>query len=69
MIHSLPFDFVKKLSVGVETNLPRDFIKSVQNDALRATTSHIRSIQLWISIAIDFSFKKKHQKMLLSGRS
>ena len=44
MICSLPFDFVKKMSVGVETNLPRDFIKSVQNDALRATTSHICSI-------------------------
>ena len=55
MIHSLQFDFVKKMSVGVETNLPWDFIKSVQNDALHATTSHIRSIQLWRSIAIDFS--------------
>ena len=64
MIRRLPFDFVKKLSVGVETNLPRDFIKSVRNDALRATTSHIRSIQLWRSIAIEFLSKKKQQKML-----
>ena len=34
MIHSLPFDFVKNLKVGVETNLPRDFIELVRNDAL-----------------------------------
>ena len=60
----LMFYFVQKLSVGVVTNLPRDFIKSVQNDALRAETNHIRSIQLWRSIAIDFSYKKKDQKLL-----
>ena len=59
MIHSLPFDFVEKLTVGVETNLPRDFIKSVRNDALCAETNHIQSIQLWRSIAIEFSYKKK----------
>ena len=47
----------------METNLPRGFIKSVRNDALHATTSHIRRIQLWRSIAIDFSSKKKQQKM------
>ena len=41
MIHSLPFDFVKKLKVGVESNLPRDFIKSVWNTALCAETNHI----------------------------
>ena len=64
MIRSLPFDFVKKLSVGVETNLPQDFIKSVRNDALRATTNHICSIKLWRSIAIDFCSKKKEQKLL-----
>ena len=64
MICSLPFDFVKKLTVGVETNLPRDFIKSVQNDALCAETNHIRSIQLWRSIAINFSYKKKEQKLI-----
>ena len=29
MIRSLPFDFVKQLTVDVETNLPRDFIKAV----------------------------------------
>ncbi len=46
MIRSLPFDFFKQLKVGVETNLPRDFIKAVQNDALRAETNHIQSIQL-----------------------
>ena len=44
MIRSLPYDFVKKMSVGVETNLPRDLIKSVQNDTLCATTSRICSI-------------------------
>ena len=64
MIRSLPFNFVKQLKVGVETNLPRDFIKAVQNDALRAETNHIRSIQLWRSIAINFYFKKKEQKLL-----
>ena len=64
MIRSLPFDFFRKLSVGVVTNLPRDFIKSVRNDALRAETNHIRSIQLWRSIAILFSYKKKDQKLL-----
>ena len=64
MIQSLPFDFVKQLTVGVETNLPRDFIKAEQNDALRAETNHIQSIQLWISIAMDFSSKKKEQKLL-----
>ncbi len=36
MIHSLMFDFVKNLTVDVETNLPRDSNKSVQNDALCA---------------------------------
>ena len=41
MIHSLPFDFVEKMTVGVETNLPWDFIKSVQNDALGEETNHI----------------------------
>ena len=64
MIHSLPFDFVKNLRVGVVTKFPWDFIKSVRNDALCAETNHIRSIQLWRSIAIDFSSKKKEQKLL-----
>jgi hypothetical protein len=59
MILSLPFDFVKKLTVGVETNLPRDLIKSVRNDALRAETNHKQSIRLWRSIAIDLSYKKR----------
>ena len=67
MIQSLPFDFVKQLTVGVETNLPQDFIKAVQNDALHAETNHIQSIQLWRSIAVNFSFKKKEQKMLYYG--
>ena len=48
----------------METNLPRDFIKSVQNDALRAETNHIPSIQLWRSIAINFSYIKKEQKLI-----
>ena len=47
----------------METNLTRDFTKSVRNDALHAT-SQIRSIQLWRSIALDFSSKKKEQKLL-----
>ena len=64
MIRSLPFEFVKKMTVGVETNLPRDFIKAVRNDALRAETNHIRSIQLWRSIAINLSCKNKVQKLL-----
>ena len=64
MICSLPFDFFQKLSVGVVTNLPWDFIKSVRNDALRAETNHIRSTQLCRSIAVDFSSKKKEQKLL-----
>ncbi len=64
MIQSLPFNFVKQLTVGVETNFPRDYIKAVQNDALRAETNHIRSIQLWRSIAMDFSTKQKEQKLL-----
>jgi hypothetical protein len=64
MIQSLPFDFVKQLKVGVETNLPRDFMKAVRNDAQRAETTHIRSIQLWRSIAINFSSKTKTQKLL-----
>ncbi len=46
MIRSLPFDFVKQLKVGADTNLPQDFIKAVRNDASRAETNHIRSIQL-----------------------
>ena len=29
IIQSLIFEFVTKLTVGVETNLPRDFIKAV----------------------------------------
>ncbi len=41
MICSLPFEFVKQLKVGAATNLPWDFIKAVQNDALRAETNHI----------------------------
>ncbi len=64
MIRSLPFDFVKQLKVGAVTNLPWDFIKAVQNDKLRAETNHIRSIQLWRSIAINFSRKQKEQKLL-----
>ena len=46
MICSLPFDFVKNLKVGIETNLPQDFIELVQNYALRAEENHIQSIQL-----------------------
>jgi len=68
MIQSLPFNFVEKLTVGGETNLPWDFIKAVSNDALRAETNLIRSIQLWRSIAINFSTKQKKQKKL-SGQS
>ena len=64
MICSLPFDFVKNLKIDFENNLPQDFIKSVQNDALCAKTNHIQSIQLWRSIAIKFSFRKKEQKMI-----
>ncbi len=65
MIQSLPFDFFKQLQVGVETNLPWDFIKAVQNDASRAITNHIRSIQLWRSIAVNFSLKKKKTKIVV----
>ena len=64
MIQSLHFDFVKQLTFGVETNLPRDFIKAVRNDALHAETNLIRSIPLWKSIAMDFSSKKIDQKLL-----
>ncbi len=64
MIPSQPFDFIKQLSVGVENNLPWDFIKAVQNDSLRAKTNHIRRIQLWRSIAMNFSTKQKEQKLL-----
>ena len=64
MIQSLPFDFVKQLKVGKATNLPRDFMKAVRIDAQRAETTHIRSIQLWRSIAINFSPKTKTQKLL-----
>jgi hypothetical protein len=64
MIQSLPFDFVKHLKVGEATKLPREFMKAVKNDALRAKTTHIRSIQLWRSIAINFSPKTKNQKLL-----
>ena len=35
------FRICQKLTVGVETNLPRDFIKAVRIDALRAETNHI----------------------------
>ena len=69
MIRSLPFDFVKQSKVGAVTNLPWDFIKAVQNDSLRAETNHIRSIQLWRSIAINFSKKKSAKKVILLGRS
>ena len=62
MIHSLLFDFVRKLKVGVESNLPRTLIKSVRNAALCVEMNHIGSIQLWRSIAINFSYKKKKQK-------
>ncbi len=55
---------MKQLKVGADTNLPRDFIKAVQNDASRAEKNHIRSIQLWRSIAVNFSLKKKEQKLL-----
>ncbi len=64
MIQILPFNFVKQLSFGVETNLPQDFIKAVRNDASRAEKNHIQSIQLWRSIAVNFSFKKKEPKLL-----
>jgi hypothetical protein len=40
MIRSLPFEFVKQLKVGADTNLPWDFIKAVRNYALRAETNH-----------------------------
>ena len=58
MIRSLPFDFVNDLRVGVETNLPRDYIKAVRLDAVRAETNHVGSIQLWRSVSIDFLAKK-----------
>ncbi len=64
MICTLPFEFVKQLKVGEDTNLPQDFIKAVQNYALCAVTNYIQSIQLWRSIAVNFSFKKKEQKLL-----
>jgi hypothetical protein len=64
MICSLPFQFIKQLKVGADTNLPRDYIKAVQNDAQRAVMNRIRSIQLWRSIAVNFSFKMKEQKLL-----
>ena len=68
MIRSLPFKFVKQLTVGVESNLPQDFIKAVQNDALRAETNHIRSIQLWRSIAMDFSAKKDKKYYIIGPK-
>ena len=37
------------------------------NDALRAETNHIQSIQLWRSIAIDFSYKKNKKKCYIIG--
>ncbi len=46
IICSLPFEFVKQLKVGAYNNLPRNFIKAVRNDALRAVMHHIRSIEL-----------------------
>jgi len=64
MIQSLPFEVVKKLTVGVETNLPRNFIKAVCNDALRAETNHIQGIHLWRSIAINFWPPQKDQELL-----
>ncbi len=64
MILSLPFKFFKQLKVGADTNLPRDFIKAVQNDASRAETNHIRSIKLWRRIAINVSYKNKVQKLI-----
>ncbi len=48
----------------METNLPWDFIEAVQNDSLRAEKNHIRSIQLWRSIAMNFSTKQKEQQLL-----
>ena len=48
----------------METNLPWYFIKSVQNDALRAETNHIQSIQLWRSVAMYLTTKKIVQKLL-----
>ena len=54
MICSLPFDLGKNLKVGVETNLPQDFIESVRSDEVCAETNHIQSIQLWQSITINF---------------
>ena len=47
-----------------KANLPQDYIKAVRNDALRAETNHILSIQWWRSIAMDFASKKKEQKLL-----
>ncbi len=69
MIQSLPFKFVKQLTVVVENNLPHDYIKAVRNDALRAETNHIQSIQLWRSNAAHLTSKnllskKKVQKFL-----
>jgi hypothetical protein len=57
-------EFFKQLKVGADTNLPQDFIKAVKRDAEHAITNHIQSIQLWRSIAVKFSLKKKEQKML-----
>ena len=62
MIRSLQFDFVNDLRIGVETNLPWDYNKAVRSDAVRAETNHVCSIQLWRSVVIDFSAKKKNIK-------
>lgn len=51
MIRSLPFQFVNKLEIGVATDLPRDFIKSVCRDVIFAKVNHICSIQLWRSLS------------------
>ena len=36
----------------------------MRNDALRAETNNIQSIQLWRSIAINFDYKNKEHKLI-----
>ena len=63
MIRSLPFQFVNKLSKGVATDLPRDYIKSIRRDVLNAECNHIRSITLWRSMAQIYFIKKRNHMM------
>ena len=69
MIRSLPFTFVSNLKLKKDTPLPREYLKSLRADALRAETNHIRSIQLWRHALVTSDTNPQHYQKLIIYRA